>query len=224
MAAAEGDPRKAARELDKRLTQCQVHQLLECQRRVRKARAANGAASSVAAEQELLHKLRPSGGGGSSSTGSGSASGSGGGGPTAAIQGKMRSRLMSKKQLQDMAVGVKELSKRLGSVRQKLNVTTVFLLTKKYDESLIAKTRELVEWLLSPEQDRPYRVCVLCGFLGGRPVACGAGKLMRRQLRRGHTGAQQGVRRPGPAREGADVGGAAEVLEQRHVPQQPGNL
>ena len=123
-----------------RLTQCQVHQLLECQRRVRRGNDARDAAQSVAAEQDRVRRLRPS---------------------DAEGQRQIRSRLMSKKQLQDMAVGVKELSKRLGSVRQKLNVRTVFLLTKKYDESLVGKTRELVEWLLKAEKDRPYTVWVL---------------------------------------------------------------
>ena len=156
MVGAENDPRHAANDLNRRLTQCQVHQLLECQRRVRKARAANGAAEAIAMEQEeLLRKLRPEEQNGMRPSPGGSGSGG-------AVERNMRSRLMTKKQLQDMAVGVKELSKRLGSVRQKLEVTTVFLLTKKYDESLIAKTRELAEWLLGPERDRPYRVCVCC--------------------------------------------------------------
>ena len=125
-----------------RLTQCQVHQLLECQRRQRRAQEANGAVQSLAAEQDRVRRLRPS---------------------DAESQRQMRSRLLTKKQLQDMAVGVKELSKRLGSVRQKLNVVTVFLLTKKYDESLVVKTRELVEWLLSADRHRPYTVCVSPG-------------------------------------------------------------
>jgi NAD+ kinase len=72
----------------------------------------------------------------------------------------IHSRLLTKKQLSDMAWGVRELSKRLGSVRLKLKVKTVFLLTKVYDESLIGNTREVVKWLLSPERKVRYTVYV----------------------------------------------------------------
>ncbi|EHK99965.1 putative NAD(+) kinase [Glarea lozoyensis 74030] len=72
----------------------------------------------------------------------------------------VHSRLLTKKQLSDMAWGVRELSKRLGSVRLKLRVKTVFLLTKVYDESLIANTRDVVRWLLSPERQVRYVVYV----------------------------------------------------------------
>ncbi len=61
-----------------------------------------------------------------------------------------------------MALGVRELSKRLGSVRLKLKVKTVFLLTKAHDEGLIGYTSEVVEWLLSKDQDVPYIVYVHC--------------------------------------------------------------
>lgn len=59
-----------------------------------------------------------------------------------------------------MALGVRELSKRLGSVRLKLKVKTVFLLTKAHDEGLIGYSREVVEWLLSKDRATPYIVCV----------------------------------------------------------------
>lgn len=72
----------------------------------------------------------------------------------------VHSRLLTKKELSEMAWGVRELSKRLGSLRLKLNVKTVFLLTKAYDESLIANTRELARWLLSPERKVKYTVYV----------------------------------------------------------------
>ena len=62
-----------------------------------------------------------------------------------------------------MALGVRELSKRLGSVRLKLRVKTVFLLTKAHDEGLIGYTREVVEWLLSKDRVTPYIVYVLGG-------------------------------------------------------------
>jgi NAD+ kinase len=72
----------------------------------------------------------------------------------------IRSRLLTKKQLSEMALGVRELSKRLASIRLKLKVKTVFLLTKAHDENLIEHTREVARWLLSPERDVGYTVYV----------------------------------------------------------------
>lgn len=74
---------------------------------------------------------------------------------------EIHSRLLTKKQLADMAMGVRELSKQLGSVRLKIRVKTVFLLVKAYDGSLVGLARELVDWLLSTERDTPYIVCGL---------------------------------------------------------------
>ncbi|MDI1489364.1 MAG: hypothetical protein OHK93_008642 [Ramalina farinacea] len=59
-----------------------------------------------------------------------------------------------------MAWGVRELSKKLGSVRLKLKVKTVFVLTKAHDVTLVKYTRELVEWLLAKERETPYIVYV----------------------------------------------------------------
>jgi NAD+ kinase len=72
----------------------------------------------------------------------------------------VHSRLLTKKQLSDMAWGVRELSKRLGSIKLKLKVKTVFLLTKVHDETLIGNTREVAKWLLSPEREVRYTVYV----------------------------------------------------------------
>jgi len=72
----------------------------------------------------------------------------------------VHSRLLTKRQLSDMAWGVRELSKRLGSIRLKLKVKTVFLLTKAHDETLIGNTREVARWLLSPERKVRYTVWV----------------------------------------------------------------
>ena len=69
-----------------------------------------------------------------------------------------QSRMLTKGQLADMAYGVRELSKRLGNVRLKLKVKTMFLLTKAHDESLIEYARGMVEWLLAKERDAPYIV------------------------------------------------------------------
>lgn len=72
----------------------------------------------------------------------------------------MHSRLLTKKQLSEMAWGVRELSKRLGSIRLKLKVRTVFILTKAHDEELIGNTRDMVRWLLSSEREVKYTVYV----------------------------------------------------------------
>ena len=73
-----------------------------------------------------------------------------------------QSRLLTKKQLSDMAVGIRELSKKLGNVRLKLKVRNVFLLTKAHDQTLVAKTRDMTEWLLSEKNPdgQPYVVWV----------------------------------------------------------------
>lgn len=70
------------------------------------------------------------------------------------------SRLLTKKQLSDMAWGVRELSKHLGAMRLKPKVRTVFLLTKTYDVDLIGNTRDVVKFLLGPGQDHTYTVYV----------------------------------------------------------------
>jgi hypothetical protein len=73
----------------------------------------------------------------------------------------VHSRLLTKRQLSDMTWGVRELSKKLGNIRLKIKVKSVFLLTKVHDEELITKTREVVQWLLSKDRDTPYIVYVL---------------------------------------------------------------
>ena len=70
------------------------------------------------------------------------------------------SRLLTKKQLSDMAMSVRALAKRLGSLKVKLNIKTVFLLTKAHDKTLIAKTRDVARWLLSSERDVQYVIYV----------------------------------------------------------------
>ncbi|KAI0112676.1 ATP-NAD kinase [Hypoxylon sp. NC0597] len=72
----------------------------------------------------------------------------------------INSRLLTKKQLSDMAWGVRELSRRLGSMRLKFKARRIFLLTKIYDRELIPKTREVVKWLLSCHRDVRYTVYV----------------------------------------------------------------
>lgn len=72
----------------------------------------------------------------------------------------VHSRHLTKRQLSDMAWNVRKLSKRLGSIRLKLTVKTVFLVTKIHDPSLIDLTREVTRWLLSKDRDSQYTVYV----------------------------------------------------------------
>ena len=71
-----------------------------------------------------------------------------------------QSRLLTKKQLSDMALSVRSLAKRLGSLKVRLKIRAIFLLTKAHDKTLIAKTREVARWLLSKERSVPYIVYV----------------------------------------------------------------
>lgn len=73
---------------------------------------------------------------------------------------RVHSRLLTKTQLSDMAWGVRELSRKLSSIRLKLHVKGVFLLTKAHDEELIGYTRRMAEWLLAREESTPYIVFV----------------------------------------------------------------
>jgi NAD+ kinase len=73
---------------------------------------------------------------------------------------EVRSRTLTKKQLSDMAWGVRELSRRLSSMRIKFRVKTIFLLTKIYDAELPPKTRELTRWLLDKDRETKYTVFV----------------------------------------------------------------
>jgi NAD+ kinase len=70
------------------------------------------------------------------------------------------SRLLTKRQLSDMALSVRSMAKRLSNIKVKVNVRSVFLLTKAHDLTLIAKAREVTKWLLSKERDVPYLVYV----------------------------------------------------------------
>lgn len=103
---------------------------------------------------------------------------------TDSIPSVVQSRHLTKKQLSDMAWNVRKLSKKLGSVKLKLSVRTVFLVTKAHDESLVSLTREVCQWLLSKERDTPYIVYVekrlqkhpdfdADGLVQGEPAATG---------------------------------------------------
>lgn len=68
------------------------------------------------------------------------------------------SRLLTKKQLSEMAYGIRELAKKLAHIQVKVRVRNVFILGKAHDETLIHYTREITEWLL--EKDSEYTVYV----------------------------------------------------------------
>ncbi|KAK0752353.1 ATP-NAD kinase-like domain-containing protein [Schizothecium vesticola] len=78
----------------------------------------------------------------------------------------LHSRLLTKKQLSEMAWGVRELSRRLGSIRLKFRVKSIFVLTKIHDRELVATTRELTAWLLA--QPARYTVYVEGGVWAHR--------------------------------------------------------
>lgn len=69
-------------------------------------------------------------------------------------------RTYTKKQLSDMAWGVRELSRRLSSMRIRFRVKSILILTKIYDIDLIPKTRELAAWLLDSHRDTQFVVYV----------------------------------------------------------------
>lgn len=73
-----------------------------------------------------------------------------------------QSRLLTKKQLSDMAFNIRELSKKLGHIRLLLKVRNVFILTKAHDKKLIAFTRDVSQWLLQQQNSDgyPYTVWV----------------------------------------------------------------
>lgn len=116
-------------------TQCKVHQLLECQQKARRGRKL--AALNKTNGDKPVEKTSA--------------------GPDPHHDGFF-SRMMTKRQLNEMALGVRDLSKRLGKVKLKIDVKTVFLLTKIVDKEVIKETRKLTEWLLSKEQETPYIV------------------------------------------------------------------
>lgn len=72
----------------------------------------------------------------------------------------IQSRHLTKRQLSDMAWNVRKLSKKLGSIRLKLTVKNVFLVTKARDESLVSLTRQVTKWLLSRDRPSQYVVYV----------------------------------------------------------------
>ena len=81
--------------------------------------------------------------------------------PHAHAEQTQHSRLLTKKQISDMALGIRELSKKLAQIRLKLHVKNIFILGKAHDETLIKHSRETADWLLT--KDANYNVYVPCG-------------------------------------------------------------
>jgi NAD+ kinase len=51
-----------------------------------------------------------------------------------------------------MALGIRDLSKKLSHIKLKLNVRNIFLLVKAHDETLIEYARELAQWLMQKDE------------------------------------------------------------------------
>ncbi|KXH33405.1 ATP-NAD kinase [Colletotrichum nymphaeae SA-01] len=110
---------------------------------------------------------------------------------------ELHSRLLTKKQLSEMAWGVRELSRRLSSMRIRFRVKTIFLLTKIHDADLIARTRELTKWLLSHERDVVYTVYVEEKFKDNKKFnATGIVEELKKDV------AESGASKPGTSEEG----------------------
>ena len=111
------------------------------------------------------------------------------------------SRLLTKRQLSEMAWGVRELSKRLGSIRLKLKVKTVFLLTKAHDETLIGYTREVADWLLSSDREVQY-IVYMVGTLSTISSALTVPRYVEKTLEKNHKFDAKGLLSQDPSREG----------------------
>ncbi|CUS08301.1 unnamed protein product [Tuber aestivum] len=93
----------------------------------------------------------------------------GGNGSGREVEGKGEERIvaahrsppfMTKNELSDMVLGVRELSKHLASIQIKMKVRAIMILTKTYDKALIGYTRRLVEWLLDGERGSKHTVYI----------------------------------------------------------------
>ena len=73
--------------------------------------------------------------------------------PHSNAENTQHSRLLTKKQISDMAFGIRELSKKLAQIRLKLHVKNIFILGKAHDEGLIKNTREIADWLLTKDPE-----------------------------------------------------------------------
>lgn len=81
-------------------------------------------------------------------------------GPTGDEIRATHSRLLTKKQLSEMALSVRTLAKRLSTLKVKLNIKSIFVLTKAHDKTLIKHSRDVTRWLLSKDRGYQYTVYV----------------------------------------------------------------
>jgi NAD+ kinase len=117
----------------KKLTSCYVHQLLDQQRGSGTwTPSLEGMAAHKKADKDPLgmHNSMVSGDG----------------------NHHTESRLLTKKQLSDMALGIRELSKKLSHVQLKIRIKNIFILVKAHDESLMIQTRTLAAWLMNKDE------------------------------------------------------------------------
>ncbi|ORY73888.1 ATP-NAD kinase-like domain-containing protein [Protomyces lactucae-debilis] len=63
-------------------------------------------------------------------------------------------RALTKKEVSDMALGVRELSKHLGAARLKLKIHSILVLAKPGDHSLVKLMADLCGWLLLQQKER----------------------------------------------------------------------
>jgi NAD+ kinase len=74
------------------------------------------------------------------------------------LHNHVQSRLLSKKQLSDMAYSIRELSKRLAHIKIKLVVHNIFILGQAHDEEVVRYTHQLARWLL--KKDSHHKVYI----------------------------------------------------------------
>lgn len=125
-------------------TACFVHSLLEVQQRFEKT-TVNSALSSIPASESTSRATSPNGRDTREAR-------------EAEKQANDSKRdlftHLSKKEISDMALGVRELSKHLGSARLKLNIHHILIVTKTGDDTLIKLTFEITKWLLGQKKSR----------------------------------------------------------------------
>lgn len=122
----------------------------------------------------------------------------------------VHSRLLTKKQLGEMAWGVRELSRRLGSIRLRFRVKTIFLLTKIHDDDLILKARALTRWLLDKDRDVRYVVYVEKGLRENREFD--AAGLLEEVRKGGDSDASAGVDSDGKKKDETESADLAKRL------------
>ncbi|KEF53565.1 serine/threonine protein kinase [Exophiala aquamarina CBS 119918] len=138
--------RPSRRHAPRASSQCLVHKLVE--------KTSLGQQPKVESKLEQINEFEPI------KQGSGSGSATNGADYLNEEVRATQSRLLTKKQLSEMAMSVRALAKKLGNLKVRLRIRTIFLLTKAHDQSLIAKTQEVARWLLSKDRAVPYIVYV----------------------------------------------------------------